>query len=85
MKTKHIIQRRTYLTTNGTRSLLRLAKLALMAIPTGLKMYSRRLQLSLKSLKELVALYYATAYLEEYIKSCIVADYFDTYFAMALS
>lgn len=60
MKTKHIIQRRTYLTTNGTRSLLRLAKLALMAIPTGLKMYSRRLQFSLKSLKELVALYYAT-------------------------
>ena len=60
MKTKHIIQRRTYLTTNGTRSLVRLAKLALMAIPTGLKMYSRRLQLSLKSLKELVALYYAT-------------------------
>ena len=60
MKTKHIIQRRTYLTTNGTRSLVGLAKLALMAIPTGLKMYSRRLQLSLKSLKELVALYYAT-------------------------
>ena len=48
MKTKHIVPRRTYLTTNGTRSLLRLAKLALMAIPTGLKMYSRRLQLSLK-------------------------------------
>ncbi len=60
MKTKHIVPRRTYLTTNRTRSLLRLAKLALMAIPTGLKMYSRRLQLSLKSLKELVALYYAT-------------------------
>ena len=60
MKTKHIIQRRTYLTTNGTRSLVRLAKLALMAIPTGLKLYPRRLQLSLKSLKELVALYYAT-------------------------